>query len=180
MILIPDIVDHPEKMEARKEDMARFSEQTEKIAAEFEKIKSLHAESMRLRALLGDEPETVEKRKYPPYPAEPNLDKIQPIDEQSKIENHFNSEMNEAVEKHNAEALLAAAAPTVDEHQVEHADSFDPAVFADREEAIKLRKTRRHNAPRSKHFPKVIIIGVKKCGTTALSRYMHMHPDRVR
>ena len=53
----------------------------------------------------------------------------------------------------------------------------EPSEFIDQDAAVKKRKAARHDAPRSRHLPKVIIIGVKKCGTTALSRYMHIHPD---
>ena len=63
--------------------------------------------------------------------------------------------------------------PEISEEPIEH----EPGDFSDQDAAVKRRKAARHDAPRSKHLPKVIIIGVKKCGTTALSRYMHIHPD---
>jgi len=40
-------------------------------------------------------------------------------------------------------------------------------------ERIKRRKT----MPKSQHLPSFIIIGVKKCGTSALSRFLKIHPD---
>lgn len=61
----------------------------------------------------------------------------------------------------------------ISDHPIDH----EPSEFIDQDAAVKKRKAARHDAPRSKHLPKVIIIGVKKCGTTALSRYMHIHPD---
>ena len=37
-------------------------------------------------------------------------------------------------------------------------------LFGDTQDSILRRKKQRHDAPRSKHLPKVIIIGVKKLG----------------
>ena len=31
--------------------------------------------------------------------------------------------------------------------------------------------------PKTQNLPKFIIIGVKKCGTSALSRFLKIHPD---
>jgi len=50
-------------------------------------------------------------------------------------------------------------------------------MVVDHNPSIEQRRVARKNMTQSQHLPKFIIIGVKKCGTSALSRYLKIHPD---
>ena len=216
-------------MEARKEDIDRFNEQSEKIQTEFENIRALHNEvylesilffhkifsnskfqAVRLHGVkshvLENEPEAaplMQSQDLLDLQIEADLANSNTLIDESlknlesevsqEDENDIQNDKNEPEIPIIPEIPAKGESPALHEQaelDAHHVDietenseisddpiDHEPSEFIDQDAAVKKRKAARHDAPRSRHLPKVIIIGVKKCGTTALSRYMHIHPD---
>lgn len=62
---------------------------------------------------------------------------------------------------------------------VEEKESVPEPDAPEHDPAVEHKKVARKFMPREQRFPKLLIMGVKQCGTIALGRYLKIHPDLV-
>ena len=62
---------------------------------------------------------------------------------------------------------------------VEESEPVHEDEAPDHDPAVEHKKVARKFMPREQRFPKLLIMGVKQCGTIALGRFLKIHPDLV-
>ena len=62
---------------------------------------------------------------------------------------------------------------------VEEKETVSEPEAPDHDPIVEHKKVARKFMPKEQRFPKLLIMGVKQCGTIALGRYLKIHPDLV-
>lgn len=158
-------------LQARREDLDRFTGEAAKIHLEIGELRGNTLEVVPSEPLEHAEPIIADDTNLV---ADPIIAIKSPVDVEAILRDNFARNPNEGLAPDYHDDSMENQH---DNLQIEAVGSVSSPMVIDHNPSIERRRMARKTMPKSQQLPKFIIIGVKKCGTSALSRYLKIHPD---